>query len=395
MPESTLLCLNSGSASLKFAAFDFADCRAATLPPARLRGMIETHDGHTILQWTDAQGQSQRSMSDEPRGDIDAELGIVLDRVVQPAGLGRIAAVAHRIVHGGTLYTSAQSIDTEVRRQLDALRSLAPLHQGPGLEGVDAATARLPGVPQVACFDTAFHATQSEAERRYAIPRDLHDRGFKRYGFHGLSYDAINHKLPPLLGEHAAGAVVIAHLGGGSSLCGLRERRSVTTSMGFTALDGLVMSTRCGAIDPGLVLHWITEEHRDAAEITRMLYRESGLLGVSGLSADMRVLEASDSPQASEAIAVFTRSVVRNIGAVAAEIGGLDALVFTGGIGTHSARVRAAVCDALGWLGIALDPTANAAGAARISRDASPVAAFALPTDEEGVMALQAAAILR
>lgn len=395
MPASALLCLNTGSASLKFAVFALADCQGAELPAAQLRGEIETHDGRTVLRWIDAQGQTHRTTSDEPRGDIVAEFDIVLDRVVAAAGLRDIAAVAHRIVHGGTLYTGAQRIDPDVRRQLDTLRSLAPLHQGPGLEGVDAATARLPEVPQIACFDTAFHAAQAEIARRYAIPRDWHDRGFKRYGFHGLSYEAITHKLPALLGERARGPIVIAHLGGGSSLCGLREGRSVTTSMGFTALDGLVMSTRCGAIDPGMVLHWITEEGHDPAAVTTMLYRDSGLLGVSGLSADMRVLEASDSPLANEAIEVFTASVVRNVGAAAAEIGGLDALVFTGGIGTHSARVRQAVCERLGWLGVALDPLANAAGLTCITHGDSRVTALALPTDEEGVMALQAAAILR
>jgi acetate kinase len=395
MPSSTLLCLNTGSASLKFALFALADCSSSSLPHAQLRGEIEAHDGQAVLRWTDVKRQSHRTASDEPRGNIAAELDTLLDRLVTPAGLGPIAAVAHRIVHGGTLYTSVRHITPDVRRQLDALRSLAPLHQGPGLDGVDAATARLPGVPQFACFDTAFHATQSETVRRYAIPCEWHDRGFKRYGFHGLSYDAISHKLPPLLGERAAGAVVIAHLGGGSSLCGLRERRSVTTSMGFTALDGFVMSTRCGALDPGLVLHWITEDGQDPGHITDVLYHQSGLLGVSGLTADMRTLEVSSAPLANETIVVFTASEVRHIGAVAAEIGGLQALVFTGGIGTHSAQVRQAVCERLDWLGVALDPLANAAGQTCITHGDSRVAVFALPTDEEGVMALQAAAMLR
>lgn len=394
MPAPTLLCLNTGSASLKFALFALADCAGPSLPDALLRGEIDSHDGRALLRWSDAQGRTQHDAWSAPRGDIAAEVDVLLDHVIAPAGLGEIAAVAHRIVHGGERYTSAQRITPEVRAALDELRSLAPLHQGPGLAGVDAAAARLPTVPQIACFDTAFHATQPALARRYAIPRAWHDKGYKRYGFHGLSYDAITHRLPALLGARAHGAVIVAHLGGGASLCGLRELKSVVTTMGFTALDGLVMSTRSGAIDPGMVLHWITEEHLDATQVTAMLYHDSGLEGVSGISGDLRTLEASSDARAAEAIAVFVASVVHHIGALAADLGGLDALVFTGGIGTHSARVRAEVCNALSWLGVALDAQANAAGQACITRSDSRIPAFALPTDEEGVMALQAAALL-
>ena len=397
MSTPALLCLNAGSASLKFAVFARADCVATAttpLPRALLRGEIDSHGGQATLRWTDAQGQTHRSASDEPRGDIAAEVGALFDRLLRPAGIGPITAVAHRIVHGGTRFTAAQRITPEVRVALDALRSLAPLHQGPGLDGVDAASARLPGVPQIACFDTAFHATQADLARRYAIPRHWHDKGFKRYGFHGLSYDAISRQLPGLLGARAQSAVIVAHLGGGASLCGLRALRSQCTTMGFTALDGLVMGTRCGALDPGLVLHWITEEGLDAVQLTSMLYHDSGLKGVSALSDDLRTLEASSDPRAAEAIALLTASVVHHIGALAADLGGLDALVFTGGIGTHSATVRAAVCQALAWLGMSLDPLANAAGQACITHGDSRIPAFALPTDEEGVMALQAAALL-
>jgi len=394
MSTPTLLCLNTGSASLKFALFALGDCSGPALPTALLRGEIDNHDGQALLRWSDAQGQTHRRAASEPRGDIAAEVDALLDRLITPAGLGSIAAVAHRIVHGGERYPRAQRITPQVRAALNELRSLAPLHQGPGLDGVDSASARLPDVPQIACFDTAFHATQSDRARRYAIPRDWHDKGFKRYGFHGLSYDAITHKLRKLMGERAQDAVIVAHLGGGSSLCGLRGLKSVVTTMGFTALDGLVMSTRSGAIDPGLVLHWITEEHLGAKQITAMLYHDSGLKGVSGLSGDMRTLEASTDPRADEAIAVFVASVVHHIGAIAADIGGMDALVFTGGIGTHSARIRQEVCNALAWLGIKLDAQANAAGQPCITEPDSPVAAYALPTDEEGVMALQAATLL-
>ncbi len=395
MTRPTLLCLNAGSASLKFALYALADCAGPALPAsAMLRGEIAAEGERTVLRWRDAQPAEHACASPAPRGDVAAEVNALFDQLLAPPVSGRIAAVAHRIVHGGQTFTTAQRIDPAVRAALDALRSLAPLHQGPGLAGVDAASARLPSVPQIACFDTAFHATLEPLARRYPIPRDWHDRGAKRYGFHGLSYDAIARQLPPLLGEVARGRVVVAHLGGGASLCGLIDGRSRSTTMGFTALDGLMMSTRCGSIDPGMVLHWITEEGRDPRAVTATLYHASGLLGVSSSSGDMRELLASADPHAAEAVALFVRSVVHHIAATAADIGGLDALVFTGGIGAGSAEIRAQVVQALAWLGLALDPAANAAGGPRISAANSRVPALALATDEEGVMALQAAALL-
>ncbi len=400
MADASLLCLNAGSASLKFALFaasaaaEAGEAGGTALPAALLRGEIDAPGGVPVLHVA-RPGEPRRTVSPEAvRGDIGAEVAWLVDWLsgwIAREGLHAPDRVAHRIVHGGRHYTQATRITPAVLVDLRALTDLAPLHQGPGLDGVRAAQAALPDAVQVACFDTAFHAGHADAERRFAIPREWHDRGFQRYGFHGLSYDAINRQLPVLLGARARGAVVVAHLGSGASLCGLRDGASVTTTMGFTALDGLMMGTRCGALDPGLVLHWTQQPGMDAQKLTTLLYRHSGLLGVSGLSADPRDLYASADPHAREALDLFVASVVRQIGAVAATLGGLDALVFTGGIGTHQAPIRAAVVERLGWLGLALHAAANERHAVDIGTAGSRVALLCLPTDEEAVMALQAA----
>ncbi|MBU6511352.1 MAG: acetate/propionate family kinase [Betaproteobacteria bacterium] len=389
--DAPLLSLNAGSSSLKFAVFEPAAARNPEhLPTALLRGEIDRRDDHAVLNHA-AAGEPEQSM--EPpslRGDIGAETAWLIDWLQRERGLAAPAVVAHRIVHGGLKHTRAVRIDARVETELRRLSSLAPLHQGPGLQGVRAARQALPGAVQVACFDTAFHAGHEDSERRYAVPRRWHERGYQRYGFHGLSFDAISRRLPALLGHRAAGCVVVAHLGSGASVCGMRALRSVSTSMGFTALDGLVMSTRCGSLDPGLVLRWVEHDRLSAKQISDMLYHESGLLGVSEISGDMRELLASGDPRARQAVDLFVASVVRHVGATAAAIGGLDALVFTGGIGTHQAPVRAAVAQRLGWMGVELDEAANAAGALLVSGCGSRVAVLALPTDEEAVMALQA-----
>jgi acetate kinase len=301
--------------------------------------------------------------------------------------------VAHRIVHGGLQYTEAAVITPKVFAALQALTSLAPLHQCPGLTGVQAAQAALPDAVQVACFDTAFHAGHADAERRYAIARAWHERGYQRYGFHGLSFDAISRRLPTVLGERAQGAVLVAHLGSGASLCGMQGLKSVTTTMGFTALDGLMMGTRCGALDPGLVLQWFAHDGMSPSEVSDLLYLHSGLLGVSEISADTRDLLANPDPRAVQAIALFVASIVRQMGAVMAALGGLDALVFTGGIGTHQPAIRAAVVQRLAWLGLALDAEANASGHLQLASSASRIPILAMATDEEAVMAAQAAAL--
>ena len=398
MTAPPLLALNAGSSSLKFALFAPEAARAAAvsgqLSVALMRGEIDAPAGTPVLTFAHADQSPQTLQPETMRGDIGAEVTWLIGWLGRESAAPSPAVVVHRIVHGGLHYTEAVRITPAVFADLQGLTCLAPLHQGPGLAGVQAAQAALPGAMQVACFDTAFHAGHSDAERRYAIPRSWHERGYQRYGFHGLSFDAISRRLPALLGERARGAVIVAHLGSGASLCGLRNLKSVTTTMGFTALDGLVMGTRCGTLDPGLVLQWFEHDGLKSAEVSDLLYKQSGLLGVSEISADTRDLLASRDPRARQAIELFVASVVRQIGAVAAAIGGLDALAFTGGIGTHQPAIRAAVVERLGWLGLALDPEANAAGHLRIATSASRIPILALPTDEEAVMAAQAAVLI-
>ncbi len=394
MTPPRLLALNAGSSSLKFALFHADAARhPRDLPQALLRGEIDAPDGVPILTFTRTGRPPQTLKPEAVRGDIGAEVAWLIGWLAREDAAPAPNVVAHRIVHGGLHYTKAVRITPAVFDDLKALTRLAPLHQGPGLAGVRAAQAALPEAMQVACFDTAFHASHTDAERRYAIPRVWHERGYQRYGFHGLSFDAISRRLPALLGTRAQGAVLVAHLGSGASLCGMRNLKSVTTTMGFTALDGLVMATRCGALDPGLVLQWFQHDGLKPDAVSDLLYKHSGLLGVSEISADTRDLLGNADPRARQAIDVFVAGIVRQIGAVAAAIGGLDALVFTGGIGTHQPQIRTAVVGCLGWLGLALDAEANAGGHQQIASGASHIPILCLPTDEEAVMAAQAVVI--
>ncbi len=387
--SDAVLSLNAGSSSLKFALFA-GPAPHDGLPTALLRGEIDAPGGHPVMRWARSGQDEQRLEPQALRGDIGAEVAWLIDWLRKDGQLPVPGAVAHRIVHGGLHYDAPTAITAEVLQDLRALTSLAPLHQGPGLAGVDAARAALPHARQIACFDTAFHATHDDAERRYAIPRVWHERGYQRYGFHGLSYDAISRRLPQVLGSRAQQRVVVAHLGSGASLCGMRGLRSVTTSMGFTALDGLVMGTRCGALDPGLVLQWFEHDQLRPQQVSDLLYRHSGLLGVSEISSDTRDLLASTDPRARQALDLFIASIVRQLGAVVATVGGLDALVFTGGIGTHQPEIRAAVVARLDWLGLRLDPAANTAGHMHVASSDSRAPVLVLATDEEAVMALHA-----
>ncbi|MBL8477910.1 MAG: acetate/propionate family kinase, partial [Sterolibacteriaceae bacterium] len=286
-------------------------------------------------------------------------------------------------------------LDTAARASIAALAPLAPLHQPHNLAGIDAMRSALPGLPQVACFDTAFHRSQPEVAQLFALPRAITAEGVRRYGFHGLSYEYIADVLPQHLGdERADGRVVVAHLGNGASMCAMRGRRSQASTMGFTAVDGLMMGTRTGNLDPGVLLYLMDYRKMDVAALTRLLYKESGLLGVSGISQDMRVLLDSPAPEAREAVDLFCYRIVREIGSLAAALGGLDALVFTGGIGEHGAPVRERVCASLGWLGIDLDGPANAANAAKISATGSRVDACVIPTNEEWIIARHTAGLI-
>ena len=385
MGES-LLTLNAGSSSVKFALFDRVD-PVPSIP--RVSGQIEGIGARPRFKAKDAGGAvlDDLDVTLPAEGAHRAALALLVERLKGYDPGIRLAAVGHRVVHGGTRYAQPVRVDERVLQALAAFVPLAPLHQPHNLAGIEAMAAALPGIPQVACFDTAFHRTQPTLAQLFALPRRITAEGVRRYGFHGLSYEYIADVLPRHLGERAEGKVLVAHLGNGASLCAMEHRRSRATSMGFTAVDGLMMGTRTGSLDPGVMLYLMDRHHMDARALERMLYKESGLLGVSGISQDMRELLASGEREAREAVDLFCYRLVRESGALVAALGGLDALVFTGGIGANAAPVRERACNALAWLGIELDPAANAAGATLITRPGSRVAALALPTNEEWMIA--------
>jgi acetate kinase len=363
-----VLVINAGSSSLRAAVFGAIGGRAeATARPPLARVHFEERPTRPLFE---------RALEELRSVAEGVEEGI------------EIVAVAHRVVHGGPHRAEPAVIDAAVLAEIESLVPLAPLHQPHNLAGIRAAIACLPTALQVACFDTAFHRTCPTTAQRFAIPTRLHDRGIRRYGFHGLSYASIRSQLPAVVGGMPR-RVIAAHLGAGASLCGLLDGRSVATTMGFTPLDGLVMATRCGSLDPGVVIHLVAEG-MDAATLTRLLYHESGLLGVSGSTGDMRTLLASDDPRAREAVDLFCHRAVREIGSMAAALGGVDAIVFTAGIGERAPAVRRRIAAEFGWLGLSLDMEANAAatggGPARISTAESKVMVWVIPTQEERTM---------
>jgi acetate kinase len=303
--------------------------------------------------------------------------------------------VGHRVVHGGMEFAGPVLVQPAVMASLEALCPLAPLHQPHNLAPIRVAAQLRPELPQVACFDTAFHRAQPNIAQSFALPRALTEAGIRRYGFHGLSYEFIADQLAVLDPALTEQRVIVAHLGNGASLCAMQRGRSVASTMGFTAVDGLMMGTRSGAIDPGVLIHLMDTRGMDARALESLLYRNSGLLGVSGISSDMRTLRGSDDPRAAEAIALFVYRIVREIGSMAAALGGLDALIFTGGIGENDAATRAGVSAGCAWLGLALDEGRNRAGQRRISKDQSAVSAWVVPTDEEAMIARHTAAVLR
>jgi acetate kinase len=292
-------------------------------------------------------------------------------------------------------YDAPVRVDEHVLTELERFIPLAPLHQPHNLAPIRTIAAHAPDLPQVACFDTAFHRSQAPVTQRFALPRRFHDEGVRRYGFHGLSYEFIAARMRELAPDLAAGRLVVAHLGNGASLCAMQDGRSVASTMGFTAVDGLMMGTRCGALDPGVLVYLMNEHGMDARAIEDLIYRRSGLLGVSGISSDMRTLRASTAPEAAEAIALFVHRIVREIGSLAAALGGIDGLVFTGGIGENDADTRAEVMRGCAWLGLRADEARSAQGAGRISAEDSRVAAWVISTDEERMIARHTAMLLR
>lgn len=384
-----ILTLNSGSSSLKFALYPLESADALDTLTPRYRGTFSGLNG----------GTPKLSLEDDEGQPVDVDMDDLPDTLDLPGAIERmlrwldslselsLAVVGHRVVHGGRDYHRPVALTSEITAALKALESLAPLHQPYCLAPVEPLAERYPDLPQVACFDTAFHAHQPDVARHFALPREMTERGLIRYGFHGLSYDYINQVLPRHLGDARRERVIVAHLGNGASLCALRDGTSVATTMGFTAIEGMPMGTRSGSLDPGLVLHLIQQEGMDAEEVSELLYKRSGLLGVSGISSDMRELLESDAPEAREAVDLYTYRAVREIGSLAAALGGLDQLVFTAGIGENAAPVREAICQGCEWLGVTLDAEANRQGARRISQAESRVGAWVIPTDEERMIA--------
>jgi len=388
MTEQLIGVINAGSSSLKFSVYA-GDRRL-------LDGQVDGIGVRPAAKARDAEGMALPPPdlgAVPPTTPADALIAIMPwldDRL----GGRRFAALGHRVVHGGPHHAAPCFVTPALLAELDALSPLAPLHQPHNLAPIRAAMDRAPSLPQVACFDTAFHRTIPEVSQVFALPRAMADRGIRRYGFHGLSYDYIASVLPRVAPEIARGRVVVAHLGNGASLCALRDGRSVATTMGFSALDGLPMGTRCGQLDPAVVLHLLTTEGMTVTEVEALLYRKSGLLGLSGISSDFRELLASDEPSARFAIEVFVHQVARNMGSLAAALGGLDGIVFTAGVGENAVPIRAAICAACAWLGVELDPAANEAGGPRITAPDSRVAAFVVPTEENLMIARQTRALL-
>jgi len=381
-----LLTLNAGSSSLKFAVFD----RETLSETAQISGKFTSIGGAPAFTARDETGAPLDNAELETiNADADHEqlIARLFDWLEQHLGQMSLEAVGHRVVHGGRNFSVPTFINDEVLQELELLSPLAPLHQPHNLAAIRAVAKWRPGLPQIACFDTSFHRTQSRTAQLFALPRALSDEGVVRYGFHGLSYDYIAGVLPQYLGDCAGGRVIVAHLGNGASMCAMHDRKSVATSMGFTALDGLMMGRRCGTLDPGVVLYLMQAKGMDAAEIENLLYRKSGLLGVSGVSNNMQVLQQSDDPHASEAIDLYCFRAASILAGLVPSIGGLDALVFTAGIGENSALVRKNICDRLAWLGLELDSAENARDATCISQPQSLVKVLVLPTNEEAVVA--------
>jgi acetate kinase len=387
---AAILTLNAGSSSLKFALFDAGSLTAT------VRGEIENLGEAPHLRARDAAGAvlaEQRwpaGLADPYATALDA-LMVFAQAHLGGDGLG---AVGHRVVHGGTDHGRPERLTPTLMAALVALTPLDPLHMAHNLAPMRVIAASRPALPQVACFDTAFHHTMPPVARCLALPRAIMDAGVQRYGFHGLSYEYIASQLVTISPGLAAGRVIVAHLGSGASLCALQAGRSIETTMGFSALDGLVMGTRSGSLDPGAILYLGAQGH-SFADITDMLYRRSGLLGVSGISDDMRVLLASDDSHAKAALDLFSYRMAGLVGSLTNALGGLDGLVFTAGIGEHAAPVRASVCARLAWLGVRLDGGANAAGAGLISAADSTIEIRVIPTDEEAMIARHTRAILR
>ncbi len=387
-----ILTINAGSSSVKFSAYEIAEGKLTQLA----LGLIDGIGAKASFSAKKSDGETTKFAIDQSHHAVDHKMALatVLDWLEQQGFDGNVVGVGHRVVHGGPHFCEPLRVNSQNLHELRALEPLAPLHQPYNIAGVEAAILAFPKAEQVACFDTAFHRKHPYIADTYALPRRFYDEGIRRYGFHGLSYEFIHRILryeEPVL---ARGKVIVAHLGNGASLCAIDAGKSVGSTMGFTALDGVPMGTRCGQLDPGVVLYLMSEKNMSAAEITDLLYKNSGLKGMSGISNDMRELEASSEQSAKDAIDYFVSRIRRDIGGLSAVLGGLDCIVLTGGIGENAARVRQSILQNMEWFGIQIDAEANARNERIISEKGSPTVALILKTDEERMIAAHTAEIL-
>jgi acetate kinase len=391
MPDYALV-LNAGSSSLKFSVFARPAAEGWHLES---RGQIEGIGTSPRISAKNRDGAIliDKKLGNEMRGHDDA-IGTLSTWLKSLYSSGQVVAVGHRVVHGGARFTAPTVLTPLVMAELRSLIPLAPLHQPYNLAAIEAVFERLPDVPQVACFDTSFHRGQSAVAELVPLPREICRGGVQRYGFHGLSYEYIASVLPSVAPEIASGRVIVAHLGSGASLCALKNGRSVDCTLGFTALDGLCMGTRPGSIDPGVILYLFQNLRLSIKEVETILYKKSGLLGISGISNDMRDLEGSSEPGARLALDYFVYRAVKEIGALAAVLGGIDGLVFTAGIGENSGQIRQRICESSAWLGIELDREANRRNGPRISTPASKVSTWVIPTNEELIIAQHTGSLL-
>ncbi|HQR10591.1 MAG TPA: acetate/propionate family kinase [Casimicrobiaceae bacterium] len=386
--NDAIVVLNAGSSSIKFALFAVAGGDLAMVARGQTEGLFTSP--RFVAKCAMGRIVSQKSWGDGVRLGHDGALDHLVNFLRTEFTEHRLCGVGHRVVHGGTEYTQPVRVDAAVLGALEKYVPLAPLHQPHNLAPIRALLERSPKLPQVACFDTAFHGGAPAVAQAFALPKAITGRGVRRYGFHGLSYEYVASVLPQHDARAAAGRTVVLHLGNGSSMCAIAGGRSVASTMGFTAVDGLPMGTRCGNLDPGVILYLMDELGMDARAVEKLIYQQSGLLGVSGVSSDMRTLEESGDPGAKEAIDLFVYRIGRELGSLAAALGGLDAVVFTAGIGENSRSLRASVCAAAAWLGVELDPAANQNNGPRISTVSSRVAAWVIPTNEELMIARHA-----
>jgi len=376
--------INAGSSSVKFSVYQTASDRSVEVGA---HGQVDGIGTSPRLKVAGVQGRvlAEQVVAGKDYAGAIAEIHDWFKTYV--GSENALDGIGHRVVHGGSIYSRPVLIDERVIEGLEELVPLAPLHQPHHIAAIRAFASIAPKVPQVACFDTAFHHSQPPLAREFALPRELSAKGIRRYGFHGLSYEYIVAKLPEVAPAHANGKIIVAHLGNGASMCAIAEGRSIATTMGFTPVDGLPMGTRTGTLDPGVILFLLGQEGMDANAIEHLIYERSGLLGVSGLSSDMRTLLASGAPAAKEAIDLFVYRIARELGSLVAALGGLDALVFTGGIGENAAEIRARVCTHAKWVGITLDKAANSRNGLLISAPASAVSVWVVPTDENLMVA--------